>query len=141
MVNMCMHQSRDKKGTILLSDYYIVAAHAQHSLYRSCAYSSVQACIFERTFRVVPLRMPWRLGFDLAELGKILGRQVVPSEVKHGVLQRTGVSVTQHKAIAVDPSWVLGRVHHGFTPKKMRHGSATHGSSWMTGVRRLRLIG
>jgi hypothetical protein len=46
------------------------------------------------------------LGANLAKLFEIIESKVVPSQVKHGVLKGTGVSIAQHKSISVEPFWV-----------------------------------
>ena len=44
------------------------------------------------------------------------------------------MSITQDEAITVQPLGVTGRVGHNLPPEQMCHGSASHGSTWMTTV-------
>ena len=60
--------------------------------------------------------------------------------MKHGVLQRTRMSIGQDEPISIDPHGIRRRIRHYLTPQQVRHGSATHWSSGMAAVGGLRLI-
>ena len=85
--------------------------------------------------------MTGRNGSELSKLFEIFNANVVSSQMQHGILQRTGVSVAEHEAITIDPSGVFGRVLHDFGPQQIRHGGTAHGSAGMSRVGSLRLIG
>lgn len=85
--------------------------------------------------------MSRRLGSNLAKLLQVLNAQVIPSQMQHGVLQGTRVSIGEDETIAIDPSRIGGAVAHGLAPEQVSHGSATHGGTRMAGTSRLRLIG
>lgn len=81
------------------------------------------------------------LGTNPAELAQVLCADIVAREVQHGVLQGTGVSVTENETITINPSTVFARVVHKLAPQQVSHGSASHGSSRMSRVGSLGLIG
>jgi hypothetical protein len=63
-------------------------------------------CSHERTSRDKGFGVAGSLGADLAKLFEIIERKVISSQVKHGVLKGTGMSVAQHKSISIDPFWI-----------------------------------
>mmetsp|Transcript_16711 Transcript_16711/g.36518 ORF Transcript_16711/g.36518 Transcript_16711/m.36518 type:complete len:297 (+) Transcript_16711:1267-2157(+) len=71
-------------------------------------------------------------GPQSSKLGQVLFANVVPRQVKHGVLQGTRMAIGQDESITVDPSGILARVVHDFAPKHMSHGCASHGSTRVT---------
>ena len=75
-------------------------------------------------------------GFQVFEFAIFVSRQM-----KHRVLQRTGVSIRQDKAIAVDPFLTFGGILHDFSPQNIGHGSAPHGGTGMAGICGLDHIG
>eukprot|EP00977_Amphora_coffeiformis_P011347 scaffold2737_cov156-Amphora_coffeaeformis.AAC.4 len=81
------------------------------------------------------------LGSQFAESSQVLRREIVAGQMQHGVLQGTGVSIGQDKAITIDPGRILARVLHVLGPKQISHGGASHGGPGMSRVGRLGLIG
>ena len=81
------------------------------------------------------------LGVELTEIRQVLLGQIVACQVEHGVLQSAGMTITKNKSITVDPLGGLSRVFHLLCPEQVGHGGASHGSSWVTAVGTLGLIG
>ena len=57
-------------------------------------------------------RVARRLAVQLAELFKLIHRQVVARQVQQGVNQHRAVAVGEHEAIATNPFWVLWVMDH-----------------------------
>lgn len=78
--------------------------------------------------RAEVLRVAGRLGAPLAELLELVDGQVVARQVQHAVLQRAGVAVGQHEAVAVAPLGVLGVELHRLAEEHVGHGRAAMGA-------------
>mmetsp|Transcript_10509 Transcript_10509/g.22797 ORF Transcript_10509/g.22797 Transcript_10509/m.22797 type:complete len:214 (-) Transcript_10509:41-682(-) len=72
---------------------------------------------------------------------------LVPAQMQHDILQRTGMSIAQHKSIPVPPLRTRramipsSAAGGGGRPEEMGHGSATHRSAGMPRVGLLHHVG
>ena len=94
-----------------------------------------------RTIGMKVFGVTGRLASDFAKVFEILLGEVITEQVEHRVLKGTSVTVREDETIAVNPGGVLGAELHGFSPKNVRHRSATHGRPWVARVGGLGLIG
>lgn len=69
-----------------------------------------------RTFRVKVFGVSRGLGSKLTKVLEVIKGEVVPEEVKHGVLQCASVPIGEDESVAVDPGGVLGTEFHSFSP-------------------------
>lgn len=85
--------------------------------------------------------MAGRDATQLSKLGQFLRRHTfIARQMEHGVLQGTGVAITQYESITIVPFGCRRCILHDFRPKQVRHGGTSHGGTRVSTLSRLGLI-
>ena len=78
--------------------------------------------------------MARRYAVDLTEVFEIIHGHFVAEKVKERVLQHAPVAIGQHKAVSVQPIWILRVEGHEFVKEDVGDRRHAHRRTWVAGV-------